>query len=79
MLQACLRGLAISPSGSSLLGTTPQSTPGETEVQHWPGSMSIPLNTNCFTSRRTGHYYSNPSNWMWRILMKTGASSGQET
>lgn len=23
------------------------------------------------TRRRTGHYYSNPSNWMWRILIAT--------
>ena len=78
MLQACLRGLAISPSGSSLWGTTPQSMPGET-VQHWPSGASLQLNTDCSTFRRTGHYYSNPSNWMWRILMRTGALSGQDT
>lgn len=26
---------------------------------------------------RVGHYYSNPTNWMWRILKETGIAPPQ--
>lgn len=40
-------------------------------------AASVPVNmasTSCplLLPRSSGHFYSNPSNWMWRILRDTG-------
>ena len=40
-------------------------------MQSWQCTRDLTSRTHC-GCRKSGHYYSNPSNWMWRLLKGTG-------